>query len=105
MEILSLVVLLGCIISVCAILDSASKDKSPKYKGDKVICPRCGSLEYHIHVEEQVVIPEKVKSRTTLNLNPLKPFTIYNHEEKIVQRTVTRKVSKFVCDKCGKIFG
>ena len=67
-------------------------------------CPKCGGTRFHAFVEEQVIIPGKVKSQTTLNLNPFKPFTVFNHKEKVVRQAVTRQVSKFVCDDCGKIF-
>lgn len=67
-------------------------------------CPQCGGTRYHAFVEEQVLVPAKVKSKTTLNMNPLKPFTVFNHKEKVVREAITRQVSKFVCDDCGKIF-
>lgn len=67
-------------------------------------CPACGSVRFHAFVEEQVIIPGKVKSQTTLNLNPLKPFTVFNHKEKVVRKGWTRQVSKFVCDDCRHIF-
>lgn len=59
----------------------------------KKSCPKCGSDNYHAFVED------KVKRSSSINLNPLKPFTVLNHKEKVV-----RQVSKFVCDDCGKIF-
>ena len=73
-------------------------------KNTKRACPKCKGFNYHAFVEEQVVIPKKVRSKTTLNLNPLKPFTVFNHKEKIVRQQVTKQVGKFVCDDCGKIF-
>ncbi|WP_367567287.1 hypothetical protein [Lacrimispora sp.] len=36
------------------------------------------------------------KTKTTLNLNPLKPFTLVNHKPTGKQ--------KFMCNKCGKVF-
>ena len=71
---------------------------------EKRCCPGCGGTRFHAFVEDEVMIPAKVKSQTTLNLNPLKPFTVFNHKEKVVRKGWTRQVSKFVCDDCGKIF-
>lgn len=68
------------------------------------ICPRCGGTRFHAFVQEEIVVPERIKSSTSLNLNPLKPFTLYNHKEKVVRDRVTRNVSRFVCDDCGNIF-
>ena len=36
------------------------------------------------------------KERTSLNLNPLRPFTLFNHKD--------AGKAKFRCNKCGKIF-
>lgn len=36
------------------------------------------------------------KTKTTLNLNPLHPFTLVNHKAKGKQ--------KFVCNDCGRVF-
>lgn len=73
-------------------------------KRAKKKCPQCGSSNYHSFVEDVVVDPGKVKSTTSFNLNPLKPFTIYNHKEKVIREPITKQVSKFICDDCGKIF-
>lgn len=72
--------------------------------GPHTICPSCGGTNYHAFVEERVIREGKVKTRTSLNLNPLKPFTVFNHKEKVVRKPITMQVSKFVCDDCGKIF-
>ena len=40
----------------------------------EVYCPRCHS-ENCSHYKEQKIIPEKTKTRYSVNLNPLKPFT------------------------------
>lgn len=70
----------------------------------KRCCPSCGGTNYHAFVEERVIREGKVKTKTSLNLNPLKPFTVFNHKEKMVRKPITTQVSKFVCDDCGKIF-
>lgn len=67
-------------------------------------CPRCGGVNYHAFVEEVTVRPQKIKGKTTLNLNPFKPFTLYNYNEKVVKDEKTKMVSRFVCDDCGEIF-
>lgn len=70
----------------------------------KKSCPQCGGTNFHSFVEDKIIREGKVKSTTSLNLNPFKPFTVYNHKEKIVRKPITTQVSKFVCDDCGKIF-
>lgn len=88
---------------VCIAVWATAKTKQPEpKKHDK--CPVCGGTRFHAFVEEQVISPAKIKSKTTLNMNPLKPFTVFNHKEKVVHQAVTRQVSKFVCDDCGNIF-
>lgn len=67
-------------------------------------CPKCGGTNYHAFVEEQVIVPEKTKSTISINLNPLKPFTLLNHKQKVTQKAITKKISKFICDDCGHIF-
>lgn len=67
-------------------------------------CPVCGSDNFHAFVEEIVVREGKTKSKTTVNLNPLKPFTLFNHKEEKARKPKTRQASKFICDDCGKIF-
>lgn len=73
-------------------------------ENSKMSCPRCGGTNYHAFVEEVVICGGKTRAKTILNLNPLKPFTVFNHKEKVVRKPVTRQVSKFICDDCGKIF-
>lgn len=68
-----------------------------------VYCPRCGSTDC-THYQEQKIIPGKTKTRYTANLNPLKPFTLVNKKEKVVRKEKVVTESKFLCNKCGKIF-
>jgi len=77
---------------------------SNKNAGHFTVCPACGGTNYHAFVEDKIIRAGKVKSTTSLNLNPFKPFTVYNHKEKVVRQPWTKQVSKFVCDDCGKIF-
>ena len=67
-------------------------------------CPYCGGHRYHAFVEDKVIRQGKSKMQTSVNLNPLKPFTLFNTKEKVVRDPLTIQVSKFVCDDCGKIF-
>lgn len=67
-------------------------------------CPFCTSSKIRAFMDETVRIPEKTKKYTTLNLNPLKPFTVFNHKEKVVRKEITSKETKFICDNCGSIF-
>lgn len=70
----------------------------------KKYCPSCGSDNCHAFVEDKVIRQGKTKMQTSVNLNPLKPFTLFNTKEKVVREPWTMQVSKFVCDDCGKIF-
>lgn len=55
----------------------------------KIKCPGllCGSTDVSLVGE---------KMRTSINLNPLHPFTLVNHK--------AAKKQKFHCNKCGKVF-
>mgnify|MGYP002511969756 CR=1 FL=1 len=67
-------------------------------------CPKCGGKNFHAFVETVEVVSGKTKTRYTTNLNPFRPFTLVNKKEKVVRNPITKQVSKFVCDDCGKIF-
>lgn len=69
----------------------------------EVYCPRCGSSNCS-HYQEQKVIPGKTKTRYTVNLNPLRPFTLLNKKEKVVKKEKLQTENKFICNSCGKIF-
>lgn len=66
-------------------------------KPEEVYCPRCCS-ENCSHYKEQKVV--NGKTRATVNLNPLRPFTLFNIKQK--QKYVT--LDKIICNDCGKIF-
>lgn len=56
----------------------------------KLKCPSCKSsnvqlLESHTN--------EKTKKSTSLNLNPLKPFTVFNHKEKKKKKVSGGKIA------------
>lgn len=72
-------------------------------KKEEVYCPRCGSADCSIY-HEQKVIPGKSKTSYTMNLNPLKPFTLFNKKEKVIKQDKIVTESKFVCNSCGHIF-
>ena len=68
--------------------DSA-KAKSPT----KINCPYCQSTNIEL-------IGSKMKMRTSLNLNPLRPFTLTNTKQVKNKRAGT----DWVCAQCGKTF-
>lgn len=83
------------------------KEKAMIYKPvekGKQKCPNCGGENYHAFVEEKVIREGETKKTVSLNLNPLKPFTVFEEKEKVVREPRVKYVSKFVCDDCGKIF-
>lgn len=93
--------------------NSINTDSSKSFKGvyrhtifgkiEEVYCPRCGS-ENCSHYYEQKFIPGKTKTQYSVNLNPLKPFTIINRKEKILKKDKTVTEHKFTCNECGNIF-
>lgn len=93
---------IGCVFLVKPPADFTKTVQTRDYI--KHCCPRCGGTNFHAYVQDQVLIPEKAKYTTSLNLNPLKPFTVFNHQKKIKQKEWKIQVSKFVCDDCGNIF-
>lgn len=69
----------------------------------EVYCPRCNS-ENCSYFQEQHIIPRKTKTTYSTNINPLKPLTFANKNEKIKQEQYTTSVSKLMCNNCGFIF-
>lgn len=72
-------------------------------KREEVYCPICGSANCSIY-REQRVIPGKSKTSYTMNLNPLKPFTLFNKKEKVIKQDRVVTENKFMCNSCGHIF-
>lgn len=68
-----------------------------------VYCPRCRSSNCS-HYQEQKIMPKESKVRYTINLNPLKPFTLVNKKEKVKREEQIVTEEKFICNSCGKIF-
>ena len=54
-------------------------------------CPKCKSGNVQLWDTDTNIKKVKTKKSTSLNLNPLKPFTVFNHKEKT---TVKKKTSK-----------
>ncbi|MGL5897276.1 MAG: hypothetical protein ACRCZN_09940 [Lactococcus lactis] len=52
-------------------------------------CPKCKSSNIELWSNEANV--KKVKRTTSLNVNPLKPLTIFNHKEKIKKKKTVSK--------------
>lgn len=77
--------------------------------GDKkeVYCPRCGSEKCQWVIGSQYV-PEvsKTKTRYTMNLNPLHPFTLANKKEKkkVLLPAHTVQTRSILCNNCGHTF-
>lgn len=75
------------------------------WSGNKraIYCPSCHSDNCSWYVTEKT-IPGKTKTTYKANLNPLKPFTLYNKKEKVIreERQVTQK--RIICNSCGRIF-
>lgn len=82
-----------------------------------VTCPQCRSTKISIQASTYVtptyttVIPADVRTRYTVNLNPLRPFTLVNKKDKVrrpeqyvVHGGEERTVRKYVCGSCGKVF-
>lgn len=65
-----------------------------------ICCPRCKSR--NIQYVSRDIIGRRTKGKTSLNLNPLKPFTVFNHKEKVTRRGF--EVNQWCCLDCGKNF-
>lgn len=69
----------------------------------EVYCPRCKSSNCSYFTNEKF-IPGKTKTKYTMNLNPLKPFTLINKKEKVIRKERTITENKIMCNDCGNIF-
>ncbi len=69
----------------------------------EVYCPKCKTSDCSQFYERSYT-QEEIKVTHTLNLNPLKPFTIFNSKEKVVRPSKEVQKIKFRCNKCGYIF-
>jgi len=93
--------------------EKAKPHKNENFKGiyrcdwsgrkTEIYCPYCHSDNCSWYVTEKT-IPGKTKTTYKANLNPLKPFTLYNKNEKVIseERQVTKK--RIICNSCGRIF-
>ena len=70
----------------------------------EVFCPRCHSQNCSYYTTQNV-IPEKVKTKYTANLNPFKPFTLVNKKDKVIRKEKVVTDRKIICNDCGHIFG
>lgn len=57
----------------------------------KLKCPSCKSSTVQLLATDQNI--KSTKRTTSLNMNPLKPFTVFNHKEKKKKKTSRGKVA------------
>lgn len=69
-------------------------------------CPFCLSTDFQYAGQQTIGARDaKTKTQYSLNLNPLKPFTLINSKEKVVKKAKSGySYDEFVCLKCGKRF-
>lgn len=69
-------------------------------------CPKCGSMRLEFIGQEVLGARDaKIKTTTSLNLNPLKPFTVFNHKQKVVKKAKSgTSYDRWHCADCGYIF-
>lgn len=79
--------------------------QNSKVKG-AIICPRCQSDNIEYLGQENIGgRSAKTKTVTSLNLNPLKPFTVFNHKEVVTKKGKSGiNMEQWCCRDCGKIF-
>lgn len=65
------------------------KEKKTVKKQTKFCCPKCYGTDIDLVSSNKNM---KTKKTTTLNLNPLKPFTIFNHNEKQTEKKSSAKI-------------
>lgn len=80
--------------------------KEPEISPYALRCPSCKSINLQIVSQEvRGARDAKTKTTTSLNLNPLKPFTLFNHKEKVVKKARAGSVYvKWRCADCGHMF-
>lgn len=101
---LSLLIFIIVVLSIVEIIHLMLNKSNEKRLTSQTCCPRCNRNRFHSIVTKEVIIPEKTKTQTSLNMNPLKPFTVLDHKEKVVRQEISREVTKFVCDDCGYVW-
>lgn len=69
----------------------------------RIYCPSCHSDNCSWYVTEKT-IPGKTKTTYKANLNPLKPFTLYNKKEKVIREESQVTKKRIICNSCGRIF-
>lgn len=78
-----------------------------KYREQHIkFCPFCLSTDFQYAGQQTFGARDaKTKTQYSLNLNPLKPFTLVNSKEKVVKKAKSGySYDEFVCLKCGKRF-
>lgn len=65
-----------------------------------VACPNCGGLRLEAMGDN--TYGRKVKNKTSININPLHPLTVFNTKEKVVKQGYT--IAKWHCLDCGNVF-
>ena len=97
-------------------IERVFQDEFIEYQSNKNLllsrsmCPRCMSKNIEIYnTATYGARPPKTKtvSKTSLNLNPLRPFTVFNTNSKtkvIDKGSAGYTVVSYICKDCGKIF-
>jgi len=57
----------------------------------KLKCPKCKSAHVQLLAIDTNI--KRTKKTTSLNINPLKPFTVFNHNEKKKKKTSKGKLA------------
>lgn len=80
--------------------------KEPEISPYALRCPSCKSINLQVVSQEIRGAREaKTKTTTSLNLNPLNPFTLLNHKEKVVKKARPGSIYvKWRCVDCGHMF-
>lgn len=77
-----------------------------KKNKNQIVCPKCKSINIAYMGTEVIGAREaKTKTETSLNLNPLKPFTLFNQKVKVVKKGCRGyEEDRWHCKECGNIF-
>lgn len=86
--------------------DREERERVERLISNKSMCPWCQSLNVQVWDKSTYgARDEKTKQSYSLNLNPLKPFTVLNKKEKVVRKASDGiTITKYRCGDCGKIF-
>lgn len=90
----------------CKVVTVHKTTSKVKVNKNQPHCPKCKSTSLQYLGDDNVGGREaKTKTSISLNLNPFKPFTLFNEKEKVVKKAREGiDLDRWRCQDCGKVF-